>query len=369
VTSATPRLLVAASYYPPDVGGLERYAYEMAAIAHQAGYEVTVISSGEGKELRRETIDGISIYRLPTLLTVQNTPISPRWPTMIRQILTEEAPDVINVHLPVPYLGDLVVQAAKNIPRIVTYHSGSMKKHHLVTDAAIELYERCVLPSVLKKADALICPSEFVQDTFLRRYAGKSTHIPPGVDVSIFSRRAVAPDENKIIFIGNYSYEWKGLAYLRQAIDLLPSARLVVVGSGTPVAHPRTTYLGLRHGDELVRELQSSQVLVLPSITDAESFGMVLIEAMACGVAVVGSDIGGIPHTITNEVDGLLAEPRSATALAQAITRILSDPALERRLTENAYQKVLRDYTWPVQGPKYLATLDRVRHGATSAAV
>jgi glycosyltransferase involved in cell wall biosynthesis len=364
VTSTKPKLLVASSYFPPAVGGLERYAYEMASIAYRADYDVAVLCSGDGKELQKETAGGLTIYRLPTLLTLQNTPISPRWPKMIRDIITAEAPDIINVHLPVPYLGDLVILAAKGIPRIVTYHSGSMKKHHLTTDAAIDLYERCVLPIVLRKAKAIICPSEFVRDTFLKKYKAKSMTIPPGVDLSMFSRREVRPDENKIIFIGNFSYEWKGLAYLRDAMDLLPSARLVVVGSGTPIPHPRTTYLGLLEGDELVKEIHSSKVLVLPSITEAESFGMVLIEAMACGVAVIGADVGGIPHTIRNEVDGLLVAPRSAAALARAITRILDDSGLERRLTENAYQRVLKDYTWGVQGPKYLAALDEARQSA-----
>jgi glycosyltransferase involved in cell wall biosynthesis len=123
----------------------------------------------------------------------------------------------------------------------------------------------------------------------------------------------------------------------------------------------------LLEGDALVSEMQSSKILVLPSISDAESFGMVLIEAMACGVAVIGADAGGISNTICDGEDGLLARPRSGVSLAGAITRILDDPQLEKRLTERAYQKVRDDYTWGVQGPKYLAVLEQLRqsHGAS----
>jgi glycosyltransferase involved in cell wall biosynthesis len=366
VTPASPKLLVASSYFPPDVGGLERYAFEMAQTARRAGYEVVVICSGRSRTIVRDSYEDLTVYRIPTQFTVMNTPISLHWPAMIRRIIADEAPDIINVHMPVPYLCDLVILAAKGIPTIVTYHSGSMKKRHFMTDVPIELYERCLLPLVLRKADTIICPSTFVKDTFLRKYRSKSTAIPPGVDTSMFARRAAEPEQDKIIFVGNYSYEWKGLRYLIDAVDLLPAAHLVVVGEGTPVAHPRVTYRGLLKGDALVREMHSSRILVLPSITSAESFGMVLIEAMACGVAVIGSDVGGIPNTICDEEDGLLVAPRSGASLARAITRISQDPQLERRLTESAYQKVLKDYTWQVQAPKYVAALHQLRqsHGA-----
>jgi glycosyltransferase involved in cell wall biosynthesis len=88
---------------------------------------------------------------------------------------------------------------------------------------------------------------------------------------------------------------------------------------------------------------------------------MVLIEAMACGVAVIGTDVGGIPNTICDEEDGLLVAPRSGASLARGITRILQDPQLEGRLTERGYHKVLHDYTWEVQGPKYVAVLQQLR--------
>jgi glycosyltransferase involved in cell wall biosynthesis len=257
-------------------------------------------------------------------------------------------------------MADLVILATRNIPRVVTYHSGSMKKRTFVVDRTIELYEFTFLRMVLRKADRVICSSEFVRNTFLKRYRDKSLTIPPGVDTSAFTRRTVKPEDGKIIFIGNFSYGWKGLNYLRDAVKLLPSARLVVVGSGIHEESPRTTYLGLLRGAELVKEIQSSRILVLPSVSNSEAFGMVLIEAMACGVPVIGSAIGGIPGTIKDGEDGLLVAPRSATALAEAITLIFDDPQLEERLIENAYQKVLELFTWEVQGKKYIQVLEEV---------
>jgi glycosyltransferase involved in cell wall biosynthesis len=129
VKSAKTKLLIAASYYAPAIGGLERYASEMAKVAHQANYEVVVVCSGNGASVTKESSDGIRIYRLPTQFMLSNTPVSLRWHSMIKGIIADEAPDIINVHMPVPYLTDLVIFASKGIPKVVTYHSGSMKKH------------------------------------------------------------------------------------------------------------------------------------------------------------------------------------------------------------------------------------------------
>lgn len=362
--SGKTKLLIAASYYPPAIGGLERYASEMAKVAQQANYEVVVVCSGEGKSIVKESSDGVSIYRLPTQFKLLNTPINLRWYGMIRNIIADEAPDIINVHMPVPFLADLAVLAAKNIPSIVTYHSGSMKKRNLGADRLIDFYEWFILPITLRKANRIISSSEFVRNTFLKRYQSKSVSISPGVDVSKFTRRSTPPDDNKIIFVGNFSYTWKGLDYLREAIKLLPFAHLVVVGTGTPIACLRTEYLGVLQGDELVKEIQSSRILVLPSINNAESFGMVLIEAMACGVPVIGSNIGGIPDVINDQEDGLLVEPRNVSSLVTALTRLIEDPLLADHLSETAFRKVVNGYTWRVQGAMYLALLDQVLQSA-----
>jgi glycosyltransferase involved in cell wall biosynthesis len=360
VKVSKPKLLMASAYFPPEVGGLERYAFEMAKIALAADYDVVVISSDSGKTLRKEFADGMTIYRIPTQFKVMNTPINLRWYGMIKKIVEAEKPDLINVHMPVPYLADLVILAARGVPSIVTYHSGSMKKRNLIADRAIDLYELLILRMVLRKSTKIICSSEFVRNTFLKRYKAKSVTVSPGVDTSMFTRRTVKPEDGKIIFIGNFSYGWKGLRYLREAVRLLPSASLVVVGTGTHEESERTTYLGSLRGDELVREIHSSRVLVLPSVSNSEAFGMVLIEAMACGVPVVGSAIGGIPCTIIDGEDGLLAAPRSAPSLASAIKLIFDTPELEERLIENAYRKVLESYTWEAQGQKYIRVLEEV---------
>ena len=108
-------------------------------------------------------------------------------------------------------------------------------------------------------------------------------------------------------------------------------------------------FVGSKINSGLALEYQQSKVIVLPSITESESFGMVLIEAMACKKPVIGSNIGGIPCIIDNDVNGLLVPPKDPEALAKAIIKILKNPKLAKKMGENGYKKVKENFTWDKQ--------------------
>jgi glycosyltransferase involved in cell wall biosynthesis len=94
--------------------------------------------------------------------------------------------------------------------------------------------------------------------------------------------------------------------------------------------------------------------VVLPSLTDAESFGMALVEAMSCGRPVVGSRVGGIPGVVTDGQDGLLVPPGDARALAAACLTVLTDPGLADRLGRAGRQAAVSRFSWSRQLPAYL---------------
>jgi len=100
-------------------------------------------------------------------------------------------------------------------------------------------------------------------------------------------------------------------------------------------------------GRKLVEYYQKSNVLVLPSLS--ESFGMVLLEAMACKKPVIGSNVGGIPYVIDNDQNGLLVPPKDPQALADAIIKILTNPQLAKKMGEEGYEKVMKNFTWEKQ--------------------
>jgi rhamnosyl/mannosyltransferase len=165
----------------------------------------------------------------------------------------------------------------------------------------------------------------------------------------------------------------KGIRHLLEAFALvhaeLPEAQLVLVGGGDAIEEHRRSAAALGILDAvafrgtlslaaLVKAYQAASVVVLPSTTDSESFGMVLIEAMACAKPVIGSDVGGIPFVIDNGRDGYLVPPADASALAGACLEILRRPDLAAALGERGHRKVKDRFTWRIQIDKYRAILE-----------
>lgn len=355
-----PRLLIATPYYAPLVGGVERYAEYMARGARDAGYDVSVVTSADVKAHQITNQDGIRVHRLPTQFKVMNTPINLAWYWQIKEIIRAEDPHVVNAHAPVPFLPDVAMAAARGRRRVLTYHSGSMKKGNVVPDILIGLYEHVVLPRMLHAADRIICSSPFVRNGFLAKYGAKSSVATPGVDLTAFAKRAKAPHTRRVLFVGNFRSGIKGLEYLQRAVAMVPGAELHVVGEGEPVPDNHTVYYGALRGADLLSEFHQADVLVLPSIGVTESFGMVLVEAMACGVPVIGSNIGGIPTVITDKKDGLLVPPADAEALAIAIADLLDNPQKATKLATAAYKKVTTMFTWQHSTKVFLEVLQNV---------
>jgi rhamnosyl/mannosyltransferase len=221
-----------------------------------------------------------------------------------------------------------------------------MKKGSRGADLLIGIYERLLLPRLLKRANAVICVSDFVRQEFLARYSGKSVTITPGVDGRRFWPAQDRRVPGRVLFIGDFRDPRKGLHHLITAVGQVPGASLLVLGQGSGPAAPHVQYAGIQTGPALVRAIQSASLLVLPSTTDAESFGMVLLEAMACGVPVVGSDIGGIPYVINHGHNGLLVTPSDPVALAQTIQHVLAYPQLAAHMGAQGRRDAVQHYNW-----------------------
>ncbi len=343
----TVRVAVVAPYYHPRIGGLEKYAQEVVQALHDSPrHDVVVLCTNESRRTVVESQDGITVVRLPTLLTLSNSPFHPCWPILLRRLFRRLTIDVVHAHAPVPGLADVAAFVAGTRPVVLTYHSGSLLKGVRWIDPFLSLYEKHWLPRVFNRCAALgaVSPVSKCYET------GRAVLLPPGVDVTTFSP---APGrqrrESTVLYVGRIdrSSRWKGLDVLFQSMALLrsevPELRLNMVGAGdaVPLLQSLARQLeiddivrwnGALHGKALVEEYRRAGVVVLPSTTECESFGMVLIEAMACGRPVVGSNVGGIPFVIRPEIDGLLVPPGEPKALADACRSILLDPELAENL-------------------------------------
>jgi glycosyltransferase involved in cell wall biosynthesis len=201
-------------------------------------------------------------------------------------------------------------------------------------------------PKLLAKASAIIVHSQFVSDV-MRNYLPeflkqKVNVVPYAVSISNIAKDRTTPHSPRILYVGRDFFR-KGVPTLVDALELLlsriPDIQLGVVGreywhsqrwalrrcKGLPV-----TFLGGLSPQEMHQEIRNSDLLVLPSYTEA--FGMVLLEAQALGIPVIGSDTGGIPETMDIGKSGLITPVGNAEALALAIEKLLDDPNQRQKM-------------------------------------
>lgn len=365
------RISVVAPRFPPQVGGLEQYAYQIARGLQESGrYEVQVLTSNHaGRRIFAEVLDGLTVLRYPAWVRASNTPMSPTWPYHLRRTMRDNRIELVNVHTPVPFMAESAALACGARPLAVTYHAGSMVKHRQPADTFIRAYERLVLPHLLGRADAVIAVSELVRSRFLRGRWDPVDLAPPAVDTDLF-RPAAAANRPTLLYVGRIerSSAWKGIDVLLRAFVSVtrevPDAQLVLVGGGDALPDHRrdvvrlglaglVTFSGVLTGNQLAEAYASATAIVLPSTTEAESFGMCLIEGMACAKPVIGSDVGGIPFVIDDGEDGLLVPPGDADALAACSIRVLRDPKLAATLGASGRRKVVESYTWQSRVAQY----------------
>jgi phosphatidylinositol alpha-mannosyltransferase len=174
----------------------------------------------------------------------------------------------------------------------------------------------------------------------------------------------------RILFVGRFNEPRKGFKYLLRAMPLIhqqfPDARLLVVGGAKPEQFEglmdrygvrNVDFVGLASPEELPRYYASCDLFCAPS-TSGESFGIVLLEAMASGRPVVAGDIPGYRSVMTNGKEGLLVAPKNPQSLALGIVRLLSDTALRERLSA-AGRATANRYDWPEIAHRVLAVYER----------
>jgi glycosyltransferase involved in cell wall biosynthesis len=358
-------VLMVTPYFPPEGGGLERYAKTIATkLAEDFAWRVVFVTSGHGPTVKITDEDGFRVYRLPTQLTLSRTPLSAAWPRMLAKIVRDEHAVLINAHAPVPGLADAASMAAPSVPFVLTYHAGPMHKGRPLQDRVIWLYEQTLLRRMARRSTTVICNSRFVQAAFGREFAGKSVVIPPGVDTSLYSPGGTARP-GSIIFVAQMDpgMEFKGLDLLIEAtrvlVDRGQDVTLEVVGTGDLVpgyeslarglglGSDRVSFSGYLSGQDLVDAYRRSAVAALPS--GNESFGMSLAEAMACGLPVVASRTGGIPDVVDDGTTGLLVTHGAVDQLADALGSVIDDPELAGRLGRAGRVRVERNFDWAVR--------------------
>lgn len=342
------RALLVTPWLHPLGGGLERYASTIAERMARRGHVVTLL--GHAPQPVDEMRQGVRRVGVVPDLKLSNTPLSSALRERVRLLLRAEGHEVLNAHTPVPGAAEIAASAARRerVPFVVTYHAGVLGSGSPVLAPAAFLHRHTFERAMLARADERIAVSDYVAENVFR--GAPSTVIMPGVDTRRFSPGG-SPVPGRVLFVGpaDSAYRWKGLEFLARAVRQVPGATLRVVGDGDLAQKYRAEGVdvaGRVPEDQLAEEYRSASVVALPSTTAAESFGMVLAEANACGRPVVGTRIGGIPCFVKDHENGLLANPSDVGSLADALNRILGDKELARKLGEAGRRRVERDHQW-----------------------
>lgn len=311
-----------------------------------------------------EERDGVEVRRAAPRWRLSNTPLDPGFRRRVAGEIAAWKPDLVVGHTPVPFPAEMASLAAERagVPFVVTYHAGRLEGGTPLLDAAAALDRATFEARMLRGAARIVAVSPFVRDRTLAAHRAKVEVVPPGVDADHFAPDG-PPRGADVLFVGplDGAYRWKGLDVLWRAFPRVaarvPGARLVLVGEGDRRGELErraaaeglggaVVFRGRLAPDDLARAYQRCAVAVLPSTSDAESFGMVLAEANACGRPVVGTRVGGIPSFVQDGENGLLVPPGDAAALADALARVLLDPGLAARMGDAGRVRVLREHDW-----------------------
>jgi len=359
------RVLHLGKYYPPVEGGIETVTSQLARGLTALGARSDVLCAQPRPDLPevREELEGHTVYRAATPLVAASTPVSPRYVRLLAGLAP--AYDVLHLHCPNP-LAALALRLVRPRAKVVVHwHSDVIRQVYFN-----KAYRLLLGDWLARRADAVIgaTRAHIEASEYARAFAPKAHVIPfcmeagpfapELVDQSALARLRQRFPGRKAVFSLGRLISYKGFEHLIDAAALLPPDWVVLIGGSGPLKpelearirgkglEDRAVLLGRVEQEELSAHFAFCRVFCLPSVTRAEMFGMVQLEAMACGRPVVSTRIAGSGVPLVNEhgVTGLTVPPGDAAALAEAIREVDADEARWRGMGAAGLEAVRTKY-------------------------
>jgi phosphatidylinositol alpha-mannosyltransferase len=359
------RIVLACPYAWDVPGGVQVHVGQLAQQLQKRGHEVLVLAPALSRATQHAAEPWVRLVgravRVPYKGTVAPICFSVRSARLVGSALRSFGPDVVHVHEPLTPSTGMLAAMRSHSPVVATFHAFA---------EASALYSAAapVLRPIWSKLRVRIAVSEAAAGFVRSRFRNGLKVIPNGCDVDRFAHAQPLeglPPRRRMAWVGRLD-EQKGFPIAVQAFSQLATQftdlTFVVVGEGrdraalstlAPDIHRRVILAGSVPHQDLPPYLSEAAVFVAPALGQ-ESFGIVLVEAMAAGVPVVASDIPGYREVVRNEADGILVPPGDSAALAEAVRSVLSDPELSARLREAGRAKAER-YRWDVVVEEILA--------------
>ena len=364
------RVGIACPYTWDVPGGVQAHVRDLADHLLALGHEVSVLTpvdDPEGADLPAYVVPAGRAVPVPYNGSVARLVFGPLSLARTRRWLREGDFDVLHVHEPtVPSVSMLACVAASG-PMVATFHTATARSR------ALQVFGTALQP-VLEKVTGRIAVSPAARRVVVEHLGGDAVLVPNGVDVARFEAAVPLPGHPAgptVVFLGRIDEGRKGLAVLLEALPelvrLVPDVRLLVAGPGDAddvrAAVPRSLrdrveLLGLVSDEDKPRVFASGHVYCAPN-THGESFGIVLVEAMAAGTPVVASDLEAFRRVLLDGRAGVLVPVRDPGALAAALGDLLHDPARRAALAREA-RAAVDTYDWQTVTAQVLAVYETV---------
>jgi glycosyltransferase involved in cell wall biosynthesis len=291
----------------------------------------------------------------------------------------------MHTHMPTPGSSDIsiFISKLKKKKTIITIHN-DVDKHGFFPKLLSDIYLNTFFKISLYLVDKIIIVNPEWEKIFvntgniLKRYKKKITVIPNGIDLELFNSNSSKKLKNTLIFVSvlDEYHKFKGFDYLLDSLKIVvkkyPKVKLSVIGEGELKNYyskkanymsldKNVIFLGQKNQDEVAKYCNKASIFILPSI-DIEGFGIVLLEAMACKIPVIATDIVGVAREVRQNNCGIIVKPRDSLALAESIIKLLENPKLAKKMGENGRKLVESKYGWKSISKQ----IDSIYQGMTS---
>lgn len=361
--------------FPPYMAGTGNVCYHNSLELAKRGHDVTVFTS-RFPDVSYAYPDLIKVKRLKPLFQIGNALLMP-------QLLQLKNFDIVHLHCPFIFGAEIILLNSKlrKNTLVVTYEQDLLFsgwcKHF------IEIHNRLVEEKVLLAARKILLPTlDYISHSSMRRVFEERkedvVELPHGVDINKFNpdvsshelrqKYRIEDDEKIILFVGalDKAHRFKGVDILLKAFSKLlcdGKVVLLIVGEGSlkqsyqKIAGElgildKITFAGSISDEELPRHYSLCDFLILPSVSRAEIFGLVLVEAMATGKSVIASNLPGVRTVVDEGKNGLLVEPGNIDDLTSKMQYLVANESIRERFGKEARKKVEDKYSWDKIGEK-----------------
>jgi glycosyltransferase involved in cell wall biosynthesis len=346
------KVLHIGKFYPPHMGGMEVYLQQLVS-GQSKVMDVAAVVASDLRSTQLEFVDGAKIVRGATFGSVASMPIVP----MLAWHIRRHPSDLIHMNTPNPGAAFALLVSRHPGKLIITHHADTLGRKQLR-----RMSDPCVRRIMARAAAIIVTSKGYLESSEeLAPYRNKCHIIPLGIDLTPFERPHTAESKdirtrygNRLILAVGRLVPYKGFDYLIRSMKSVQGV-LLLIGTG-PLREAllrsveecgvQGKVILLGHVDEIAPYYKAASMVVIPSITRAEAFGVVQLEAMASGIPVINTDIpSGVPEVSIHGQTGFTVPPKDAEALANAINLLLDDEELRQKFGRVARERVRNKFS------------------------